>query len=88
VIERVTAIASALNVAFSPAGLGAAASVSAMALPEMGLVCGAATTGTSSVSVASSGTQTSLHTSQSAAAFRVTVWPGLASAGTVMGTGR
>jgi len=35
------------------------------------------------LNVASSGTQMSLHTSQSTAAFKVTVSPTLASAGTV-----
>ena len=87
-MESFTPCASWLNEAFRPAGLGAAARVSATRLPPSGLVCGAATTGMSRVRVASSGTHTSLQTSQSAAPLMVTLSPILALAGTVIGTGR
>ena len=68
--------------------MGAAARVLAMASPHCGSAWGApAATIRSSDSLASAGMQTSWQTRKPASAASRTVWPGLASAGAVTGTG-
>ncbi len=62
--------------------------VLSIAAPHLGSVGGLpATTGTVSLSLASSGTQMSAQTRNRTSAFRVTLDPGLAEAGTLSDTG-
>ena len=81
-------MALAVTAEVKPAGAGAAARVAATLAPHLGSTApGAAVTGRFRVSIASSGTQTSLQTRKAACALKVTPWPGLAPAGAVRATG-
>ncbi len=74
------------NDAARPLSFGAAASAAAIFGPQSGLGGAApATTGTSSVRLASCGTQTSAQTSISTLAAMCATSPGLAVAGTSIG---
>ena len=76
------------NEASRSSGLGAAARVLAMAAPHLGSGSAEAATGKLSLRSASSGMQMSEQTRKWALALISTVEPGLAEAGTSIGTGR